>query len=261
MLHNVVFGLPKNVLYLLPNTQTVNGITAQVAPNSLITLNGTATASTIIAMLCSGVTLGSQQYTASLTNKTGYATGTVTIQFLDDSENVLADLSSDSPTTFIATGQSILSIQIIIPSDVACSQYQIGLQIETGGAATGWVSPGTQGVIFYPATGETGTITNSGNVDAYPVITITGACANPSVTNDTTGETIAVNIALGTKDVLVIDCRPATRGCYLNGKLAFGIKQGLGWIHCPPGDNVLTFNRDGYDTKRHCTIKLSTRYL
>ncbi|ADU27133.1 phage distal tail protein [Ethanoligenens harbinense] len=425
MLHDVIFGAPKNLLRLLSSAQSANGVTAQVAANGLVTLSGTATADTTITLPVNAVTLGTGAYTASLTAKNGYATGTVTaaitqtaqatqvitngnfatssnnlatgfavghgvavsctnntqtfrataqsgqldmynypylsghkyfircyvqatstsvvlyaqngtavthpgdgkyeplscivtvtvsnfyavivdrrtsgwdnisvqsfmaIDMGTDASNPLynlaaaqmaalfpsyfdgakavtlpnpfATVSVGSPATFTAqSGQSIPSVQISIPAGTACSQYAVGLQVESGSTATGWVSPGTQGVIFYPAEGETGTITNTGNVDAYPIITITGACANPSVTNDTTGESISVNLALGSTDTLVIDCRPATRGCYLNGTLAFGIKQELGWIHCPPGDNVLTFARNGYDTKRHCTVSLQGRYL
>lgn len=262
MLHNVVFGQPKNLLKLLSGAQSANGITTQVAANGLITLNGNAAANTAISLSCSGVSLCSGTYTTSLTVKSGYATGIITANLLDSQGNtVLTTSSTSTDATVTASGQSFPSVQLFIPSGTVCSQYTIGLQIEAGNSATGWVSPGTQGVIFYPAVGETGSITNSGNVDAYPVITITGTCSNPSITNETTRETIAVNIALGNTDVLVIDCRPATRGCYLNDVLTFGIKRGLGWIHCPPGDNVLTFDRDGYDTRRHCTIALQGRYL
>lgn len=427
MLHNIIFGAPKNLLKLLPNAQSANGITAQAAASGLITLDGTATADTTITIPVNSAAIGSGQYTASMTAKGGYATGNATANILQsaqatqvitngnfsassnnfatgfslfnstavsctgntqtfvataqygniyatvsgghryffittvksqsntirpciqtntnsyaygsyhpgdgqyhalhliaditpgftgncqvfdqrtsgwdniavqsfmaidmgtDASNPLYSLTSDqmaalfssyfdgattvvlpsplasvsvgTPSTFTAAGQSIPSVQLFMPSGTVCQQYQLGLQIEAGSTATGWVSPGTQGVIFYPAVGETGTITNTGNVDAYPVVTIVGSCANPSIANDTTGETIAVNVALGNTDTLVIDCRPATRGCYLNGVLTFGIKQGLGWIHCPPGDNVLTFERDGYDTKRHCTIALQGRYL
>lgn len=440
MLHNAIFGLPKNLLKLLSTTQSANGVTAQVEANGLVTLNGTATADTTFTLPANAVTLGTGVYTASLTAKNGYTTGAVTAAFQqaaqaaqvitngnfengitgwetvsanattsnetitltavgtdsgehmlqqwpfayvaghkyccfayasvmtaivklkvyynqpgigyveNDSNNInagqsgrlsvivqlpsnvsdalfrvalqnsadqgayiangenaiisscmvvdmgadasnplynltvdqmstlfpsyfsgtqtitmptpLASISAGSPSTFTTqAGQTIPSVQIAIPSGTSCQQYQIGLQVESGSTATGWVSPGAQGIVFYPAVGETGAITNTGNVDAYPVITVTGTCANPTVTNDTTGETVAVNIALGTADTLVIDCRPATRGCYLNGSLAFGIKQGLGWIHCPPGENILTFSRDGYDTKRHCAISLQGRYL
>ncbi|MFT8888618.1 MAG: phage tail protein [Ethanoligenens sp.] len=421
MLHNIIFGAPKNLLKLLSGAQSANGITSQVAASGLITLSGTAAADTTITIPVNNAAIGSGQYTASMAAKGGYATGAVSTNILQsaqatqvitngnfvtssnnlatgfslytsnavsctgntqtfiataqngrlrnysltaghkyfisvqvkastpavalqvstasgnvniyhpgdgayhtlqtvakvnntfevvvdsnasgwanisvqsfmavdmgaDTSNPLYNLTADqmavlfttyfdgtktvtftlasvsagTSSTFTAAGQSIPSVQLFIPSGTVCQQYQLGLQIEAGSTATGWVSPGTQGVIFYPAVGETGTITNTGNVDAYPVITIVGSCANPSIANSTTGETIAVNVALGSKDKLVIDCRPATRGCYLNGTLTFGIKQGLGWIHCPPGDNVLTFERDGYDTKRHCTIALQGRYL
>lgn len=262
MLHNAVFGLPKNLLKLLPSIQSSSSITAQVAANGLITLDGTAAATASIILPCDSTVLGTGQYTASLTEKSGYATGPIATNMLDSQGHPVFTISNTATSiTATASGQSLLSVQIAIPSGTACSQYTIGLQIETGNSATSWVSPGTQGIIFYPAVGETGSITNAGNVDAYPVITITGACANPSISNETTGESITANVALGCTDTLIIDCRPATRGCYLNGTLVFGIKQGLGWIHCPPGENVMTFDRHGYDSKRHCIISLQGRFL
>ena len=262
MLCDIAFGMPKNLLALTSGAQTANGVTAQVAADGLISLSGTASADTTFALPVNTSLTSSTAYTASLTEKTGYATGTVTAALLDASGAAAASVTAAASATFTAgSGQGISSATLTIPSGTIFSSYVIGLQLEAGGTATSWVSPGTQGVIFYPPTGETGTLTNPGNADAYPVITITGPCSDPSVANETTGETIACDIALGRGDTLVIDCRPETRGCYLNSALQFGIKQGLGWIHCPPGDNVLSFSRIGYDTKRHCAISLQGAYL
>lgn len=173
----------------------------------------------------------------------------------------LATFSAGSPATFsyiVPVGM----ISFTIPSGTTFSgTYNVGAQVEAGTEATNWVPTGAQGVIFYPPTGETGTLTNPGNVDAYPVITITGPCSNPAITNETTGESITCNIALGNGDTLILDCRPPTRGCYLNGTLQFSVKQAIGWIHCPPGDNRFSFARAGYDAKRHCTISLQGAYI
>lgn len=255
----VVFGASKNLLAPIAGAQSANGITAQIAASGLITLGGTATADTTLTIPCKPISLANGTvYTASLTVKSGTASGTISA-----SVSGFSALTTAAPaSTATATGQSVSSVAITVPSGTVLSQYVFGIQVEPSSTATSWMTAGAvNGVIFYPATGETGTITNTGNVDAYPVITIVGSCTNPSIKNKTTGETIAVNAVLGSKDTLVIDCRPATRGCYLNGALTFGIKQGLGWMHCPPGDNVMTFDRTGYDTKRHCTIALQGRYL
>ena len=263
MLCDIAFGMPKNLLALTSGAQTANGVTAQVAADGLISLSGTAAADTALSFPANtGALTGGTAYTASLTEKTGYATNTVTAALLDASGAAAASVTAAASATFTAgSGQGISSVTLTIPSGTIFSSYVIGLQLEAGGTATSWVSPGTQGVIFYPPTGETGTLTNPGNADAYPVITITGPCSDPSVANETTGETIACDIALGRGDTLVIDCRPETRGVYLNGTLQFGLKLDLGWIHCPPGDSILSFSRTGYDTKRHCTISLQGAYL
>ena len=117
------------------------------------------------------------------------------------------------------------------------------------------------GVVFGASTGGAATLTNDGNADAYPVIIVVGTCSGISVTNLTTGETIAVNVALGDADELVIDCRPATCGVYLNGVPNIGLKTSPGWMRCVPGDNQITFSRNSLQNKKHCTVELNERWI
>ncbi|KPL72256.1 hypothetical protein ADN00_15680 [Ornatilinea apprima] len=57
----------------------------------------------------------------------------------------------------------------------------------------------------------TATLTNSGDVEAWPVITITGPGTHFHVTNHTSGKFIVVDTTLLTGESLIIDTRPRTR--------------------------------------------------
>lgn len=61
------------------------------------------------------------------------------------------------------------------------------------------------------------TVVNNGSIECWPVWTIHGPGTNPSLTNNTTGESIALTITLGSTDVLVIDTRTGIKTVVLNG--------------------------------------------
>lgn len=168
--------------------------------------------------------------------------------------------SDDSPL--------IISAQLTMPDPYWYAQtaksVQLGATYSTGvvfGAGQGVVFGPGQGVVFGVATGGAATITNEGNADAYPVIHVVGTCSGISVTNLTTGETVAVNAALSDDDTLVIDCRPATCGVYLNGVANIGLKSSPGWVRCVPGNNQLVFSRNSLQNKKHCTVELNERWI
>jgi len=74
---------------------------------------------------------------------------------------------------------------------------------------------------------------NSGTHTAYPVITITGACVNPVLT-DGYGITMQFAITLAATDQLVIDCR--NKSVVLNGTVSRrSTLQGLKWFSVPAG--------------------------
>lgn len=117
------------------------------------------------------------------------------------------------------------------------------------------------GVVFGAATGAGGVLINRGNTVAYPVITIEGPCSGIVVENKTTKEVIEITLALDEDDLLIIDCRPETRGVYLNGERVQNAKTGTGWIKCLPGENVFGFGRNSVVNKQHCTVSLQARWL
>lgn len=116
-------------------------------------------------------------------------------------------------------------------------------------------------IVFGTSIGAAGTVINSGNTDAYPVITVVGTCSSIGIRNITTGEEIDINVQLMDSDTLKIDCRPKTCGVWLNEARNIALKATAGWIHCPPGENKFSFSRNSLQDKKHCTVELQSRWL
>jgi hypothetical protein len=159
-----------------------------------------------------------------------------------------------------ANNSHIISCQLTMPDPYWCAQTAKSVQLGST-SNTALVLPAVLPWTLGSLTGGAGTITNDGNADAYPVITVVGTCSNISVTNQTTGENVGVSAALSDNDELVIDCRPATCGVYLNGVADIGLKTSPGWMRCVPGDNQIVFSRNSLQNKKHCTVVLNERWI
>ena len=153
-----------------------------------------------------------------------------------------------------------MSIKLIMVEPYLYSINPIELSLGTV-SNNGIVFPLTFPVTFGTTTGAEAIINNIGNTTAYPVITVVGACSNISVTNQTTNESMNLNVNLGANDVLVIDNRPSTRSIWLNGTKRMDLKSSGGWISCISGDNTFIFQRVSNEIKQHCTINLQSRYI
>jgi len=84
------------------------------------------------------------------------------------------------------------------------------------------------------------TARNDGNTPAAWTITLRDNWANPTVTNDSTGQIIDLTMALAATDVCVIDSRSKT--ITKNGSNAYSALgfPGSEWFDLIPGDNILT---------------------
>jgi len=152
-----------------------------------------------------------------------------------------------------------IACQLVAPDPYL---YSINNQIISLGATSnnGLVFPMTFPISFGNLTGGIGTISNVGNAVAYPVITVIGSCSNLVITNVTTGESMSLNVNLGSTDTLIIDNRPKTRSITLNGINRIDLKQG-DWLSCTIGDNQFSFSRNSIELKQHCTIDLKPRWI
>lgn len=76
-----------------------------------------------------------------------------------------------------------------------------GLPSPTSGLVWGSAWPWSWG----SSTGGSFTLNNTGSYYATPFFVVKGPCTNPVITNQATGQYIALNIALGAADVLTVD--------------------------------------------------------
>ena len=81
--------------------------------------------------------------------------------------------------------------------------------------------------------GNSGTVTNDGNLTTYPVIELTGAATRIQLTKVSTGETVTLTYTTDADDVVVIDFN--TRSCMINGEKNSTYLTSLGWWGLDPG--------------------------
>lgn len=141
--------------------------------------------------------------------------------------------------------------------------YSVSAHNQAVGASSdpfGFVVPFTVPLAISGQATGTAFITNQGNIVSHPIFTFNGPCENYSIINQTTGESFAVNQALNTGDVLVVDTgqgvltyTPAG-GAPTQLYSAFaGNKQ---WVRILPGSNTIQFKRD-VAASNQCTISWS----
>lgn len=123
------------------------------------------------------------------------------------------------------------------------SSGSVGLP-QPGGSSFLWIFP----LSFSGGGGGTATMTNAGTATAYPTITIPGPVISPVISNSTTGQKIALNLTLVTGDAIVIDTknRTITQGGSTN-KIG-ALMTGSSFWGLAPGDNVITYGANQYDT-------------
>lgn len=113
------------------------------------------------------------------------------------------------------------------------------IPIELGG---GFVLPFILPVTFAAGSSPT-IINNTGSVDVFPVITITGESTNPIITKTDTGEKVEVTVSMHTGDVLEIDM--FNRTITLNGSSIVGYRTSdSDWFSLDVGANHITYESD-----------------
>ena len=108
-----------------------------------------------------------------------------------------------------------------------------------GGGGVTWPIAWTP-VVWAPGTLPQ-TVTNTGNVPIYPVITLTGPATNPTIANLTTGQFFTIQgLTTSTGDVITIDM--LNRTVLLNGGPIYTyVTLTSNWIALQPGGNTIKF--------------------
>lgn len=123
-------------------------------------------------------------------------------------------------------------------TDGGDEQSAIVARVTQGGYVTPYVLP-----VSWESGSSPTIVTNTGTVIAYPVITLSDEAANPSITNQATGEVFALDINMVDGDELVIDM--ANRTVALNGVSVIGNKTADStWWGLMVGDNGIVLDSD-----------------
>lgn len=126
---------------------------------------------------------------------------------------------------------------------------------EGGGFAIPFALP------LYLSFGETTSaiITNDGNGYIKPVFTVWGGCTNPSITNNSTDETLSIVHVLAPGDYVEIDCY--NRTAMLNGSTNITDDISGDWFSIKPGANEIIFNATSPDEDAKVSFSFKDTYI
>lgn len=132
------------------------------------------------------------------------------------------------------------------------------ITVPTGG---GFILPVILPIISSSSTGGSALITNTGNVTAYPIITLTGSLTTPYIYNATTGVYMQLNYTLAPTDVVVIDMLNKT--IVLNGStdLLYTKQTGANWWGLLVGNNNISFSTGSSSDTGNAAISFNPPYL
>jgi len=117
----------------------------------------------------------------------------------------------------------------------------VNLQAQTGGYVTPYDLP-----VDWATGAQPTIVTNSGNATVFPVIQLFDEAHDPIITNQTTGETFALEISTADGDVIEIDM--SNRTVTLNGSNIMGNRtDDSTWWGLTPGDNSIVLTSDTSD--------------
>lgn len=140
--------------------------------------------------------------------------------------------------------------------DVATYSDSVGL-IQLGGFSI----PTTIPISSPSSSGGTLTINNTGDVEVYPKLTITGAlnCQNPTIKNSTTGEQVQFLGTLIASDILIIQNTQSGLEVTLNGSNALQYLSG-DLFSLVVGNNTIVFSASAYTTA-NLQVEANFKYL
>lgn len=141
--------------------------------------------------------------------------------------NITIQFSASDPCLY---STPTLNPGVSPPSSTAGFSFNLGFNLSFGGGSVA-------GAL---------SINNTGNVDARPILVVTGPCTNPSITNGTTGLNMTFNVTMAAGDQLVVDTDFHTVTYYTSGSTiganrAYTLVQGSQWWTLIPGVNSIQF--------------------
>ena len=194
----------------------------------------------------------------SLTTALGLTQFTFELEFPDP--RVYSAVLQQASLTVFTAGLSGFDLTAGAGADIGFD-LTAGAGVDIGFDLTGTASTGLQ------------TITNSGYVDTYPIITFSPATgiSSFSVTNQTTGQTLTINQTLNAGQTLIANMQAAatsTSGGTTGLPISIGGVSVYGSWQAPriplrlvPGANILRFDVNAGDTAATALVTASSAYL
>lgn len=106
------------------------------------------------------------------------------------------------------------------------------------------------------------TITNTGDVDAWPIITVTGPGTDLTVLNSTTGASLQITGTIAAGSQVVIDARPGHKSVRIDGFNAFGrLTEDSTLWPLIPGPNQISIGFASATTASRVTFAWRNRWL
>ncbi len=137
------------------------------------------------------------------------------------------------------------------------TQSSVSLALPLSGGVT---YPVTYPVQYGSSSGGSVSASNLGNAAAFPLISLYGPCINPVISNDSTGESIRLNLILITGDVLTIDARRRVIVQGASTNRMGSLLQGSKFWAVLPGNNTIRLTADAYDAG-YAIITFKSSYL
>lgn len=143
-------------------------------------------------------------------------------------DRAAAMTTARAQTRLIANDPAILSQTVVTVSTI------------TAPAGGGFLFDATFDIIFEETSSGSRTLTNNGNIDTYPNMTLVDVLTNPLIRNQTTGAVLQLNYTSALGDVIEIDMKART--IILNGvtSLIDSVVDGTDFWALEQGDNIVT---------------------
>lgn len=157
------------------------------------------------------------------------------------------------------TGRSVLvEFDTAYPYLKGSSDKNVSLHIVNGG---GMAIPMSIPMNMSAGASSDTTATNSGEYEAYPVITITGPIVNPVITNLTNGKQMSLTYTLASSsDSIIIDCYNRTAVITTTGNNARPYLSG-DFITLDTGVNMLRLGAGSYNANGMASLTYRDTYL
>lgn len=125
-----------------------------------------------------------------------------------------------------------------------------------GGAVLPWILP----VVFSGSTGGTQIVSNAGNANAFPILTLTGPLTSPVVTNQTTGKYMSLNMTIASGSTVTINMKEKT---ILQGSTPVVGNKNLAseWWWVQSGDNTISLSTGSTGDTGNVQIEFRDTYI